>query len=366
MTRGRIPIITDYKSTDLIHIKANPYGGNPWSVATPVSNFFGKSRHTITVAASDTLNAAGRADYVCDGTDDHLTIQEAIDALPADGGRVHLLEGTFVCGGQIILPHDTSLIGSGKSTLIQFDVVQDIGITNKVGSTWRITVAHMKIDGMDKTNDLIEFANATRCEFHHLDLTRGVHDGLELGVLCRNNIISNVIAHNSVLWSGIEIDDGSYNNIVSNCTVYDCNDGGIVIGGTSYQNTIVGCIAINNGGEGIRMTGATADNVAVGNLTYGNAGGHVLDSGTNNTVIAYADGNMGLGVAAPAGKYHIDQAVDDAAIPALVLDQADVSEGFINFIGSDRGVIGEGTNSTKSIRVELGGVVYRLALYADA
>ena len=65
-------------------------------------------------------------------------------------------------------------------------------------------------------------------------------------------------------------------------------------------------------------------------------------------------------------KLHIDQDVNDAAIPALVLDQADVSEGFINFIGSDRGVIGEGTNSTASVRVEIGGVVYRLALYADA
>jgi len=41
MTRGRIPIITNYKATDLVHIKSNPYGGNPWSVATPVSNFFG-------------------------------------------------------------------------------------------------------------------------------------------------------------------------------------------------------------------------------------------------------------------------------------------------------------------------------------
>ena len=41
MTRGRIPIITNYKVTDLVHIKSNPYGGDPWSKATPVSNFFG-------------------------------------------------------------------------------------------------------------------------------------------------------------------------------------------------------------------------------------------------------------------------------------------------------------------------------------
>ena len=40
MTRGRIPIITDYAKTDLVHIKVDPYGGDPSSKATPVSNFF--------------------------------------------------------------------------------------------------------------------------------------------------------------------------------------------------------------------------------------------------------------------------------------------------------------------------------------
>ena len=62
----------------------------------------------------------------------------------------------------------------------------------------------------------------------------------------------------------------------------------------------------------------------------------------------------------------IDQSNNAAAIPVLELDQADVSEGFINFIGSDRGVITGATNSLASVRVELGGVVYRIALYVNA
>lgn len=77
---------------------------------------------------------------------------------------------------------------------------------------------------------------------------------------------------------------------------------------------------------------------------------------------------VGIGVAlgSHTGKFHVDQFTNDAAIPTLVLDQADESEGFINFIGSDRGVIAGATASLKSIRVEIGGVVHRLALYADA
>jgi len=66
------------------------------------------------------------------------------------------------------------------------------------------------------------------------------------------------------------------------------------------------------------------------------------------------------------GRHHFDQPTADAAIPVLTLDQADISEGLINFVASDRGVIAGATASDVSVRVELDGVVYRLALYADA
>ena len=77
-------------------------------------------------------------------------------------------------------------------------------------------------------------------------------------------------------------------------------------------------------------------------------------------------GNVGINIAAPLAKLHIDQATAGAAIPVLTLDQADISEGLINFIASNRGVIPGATNSTTSVRVEHGGVTYRLALYANA
>lgn len=45
-------------------------------------------------------------------------------------------------------------------------------------------------------------------------------------------------------------------------------------------------------------------------------------------------GNVGIGIAAPVAKTHIDQASTTAAQPVLILDQADVSEEFIKFIGT--------------------------------
>jgi len=87
----------------------------------------------------------------------------------------------------------------------------------------------------------------------------------------------------------------------------------------------------------------------------------------NGLVMGLTNGRIGVNMlVGMAGQMHVDQSDNALAIPVLVLDQADISEGFINFVGSDRGIITGATDSLKSVRVELGGTVYRLALYVDA
>jgi parallel beta-helix repeat protein len=49
---------------------------------------------TFVVAASDSLHKK-RADYVCDGVDDHVEIQAAIDALPSQGGVIFFRAGIY-------------------------------------------------------------------------------------------------------------------------------------------------------------------------------------------------------------------------------------------------------------------------------
>ncbi len=70
---------------------------------------------TIVVAASDSLNKAA-ANYVCDGVADNVEIQAAIDALPAGGGKVVLLEGNYTISASIVLKSNLSLIGMGHAT----------------------------------------------------------------------------------------------------------------------------------------------------------------------------------------------------------------------------------------------------------
>jgi len=50
--------------------------------------------------------------------------------------------------------------------------------------------------------------------------------------------------------------------------------------------------------------------------------------------------------------------------PCLALDQDDLSEGFIDFLGSNRGRVTAG-DSAASVRVELNGTVYVIALFTD-
>ena len=79
---------------DLLYVVNDPSGVPASRKATLESVITGPS---LFVAASDaTANGIKNADYVCDGVDDQVQIQAAIDALPAAGGVVQLSGGTFI------------------------------------------------------------------------------------------------------------------------------------------------------------------------------------------------------------------------------------------------------------------------------
>jgi len=87
-------------------------------------------------------------------------------------------------------------------------------------------------------------------------------------------------------------------------------------------------------------------------------------------VLQPAGGLVGIGETAPLGQLHIDQASTSGAIPVLLLDQADESDGFINFVGtsaaSATGPISSwtvGATLTGYYRVEINGAQYWAPYY---
>lgn len=78
---------------------------------------------TLVVAASDsTAKSKAQADYVCDGVDDDVQIQAAIDAAP----NIYLTEGTFSCTSTIAFPSHRRFRGAGSNATQIVQATADI------------------------------------------------------------------------------------------------------------------------------------------------------------------------------------------------------------------------------------------------
>jgi hypothetical protein len=102
------------------------------------------------VAANDSIDKT-RADYICDGTDDDVQIQEAIDALGSTGGKVILLEGTFSVDADITgIPSSITICGQGiDATIIE---VQSSSASKLIQNQYAISSG---------TNEHLTFRNLT-------------------------------------------------------------------------------------------------------------------------------------------------------------------------------------------------------------
>ncbi len=62
---------------------------------------------------------ADDCDYLCDGSSDHVEINAAIKAMPANGGEIVLLDGTYSLSAAVIIAQDNiTLRGSGSGTVL--------------------------------------------------------------------------------------------------------------------------------------------------------------------------------------------------------------------------------------------------------
>lgn len=87
----------------------------------------GRVTFQFVVAASDSsAQSKAQADYVCDGTNDVVQLQAAHDDLPASGGEIRLLEGTFYLEGATfhqvtITKPNVTISGCGVSTVVTWN-----------------------------------------------------------------------------------------------------------------------------------------------------------------------------------------------------------------------------------------------------
>ncbi len=238
----------------------------------------------VVVAAADSPDRHD-AHYRCDGRDDQVQIQAAINGVGASGGRVLLLEGTFRITGTIMLYQGLTLEGSGYATLLYLEDNSDCTVISNAGgyniARANVTVKNLRIDG-----------NKAHQSAGHGILRSGA------SALYQNLWVAGCAGR------GISHSYGDGTR-VSNCTVRDCTGRGIFLEQSSRAqiagNRVYHCgLLFGTQEEKAIEIYAGADNAITGNYIEG--GGAMRQIGAwdtprveirDNTL---ADG-LGMGIA---------------------------------------------------------------------
>jgi len=253
-----------------------------------------------------TSEGTGVAKYICDGTDDDVQIQAAInDVLGAGvGGVVLLSEGTFELGSGlgIAAANDVTIAGMGTGATI-------LKITSGQTSSW----------------DVLTLATAANCMIR--DLAIDGNKAGQAGAFSFSGIVIDTSTHclvrdvavsglyeNAATAVGISITNaGSLNNNIIRCRVFDLDTGvlnigvlagaggvvegcrvgyGISVAGTDTRvsgNTVVdGGISVFAGGEGTLVQGNAVTGTTLGVQLNGVNG--VVVNGNKIANVTTADG----------------------------------------------------------------------------
>ncbi len=229
------------------------------------------------VAASDSSALSKQqADYVCDGTDDQVEIQAAIDALPAVGGLVHLAEGTFYIGSTVFVnKYNLTLEGEGANreegpvinatTLLRLASNANTDVINLNNTqTSGVRLRNFGIDGNK--------ANQAGVGGHGLNLT-GMYHGFVDNIAILNAKKSGIYANNDTattwdIWFQGNVSSlysGEYGVYIKGVTcvmsefLFAWHSGKTGFYGDTLQN-LKGTINVSNSGE----TGALNSNETKG------------------------------------------------------------------------------------------------------
>ena len=253
-----------------------------------MSNVFenkGALAKTIVVAASNSLNR-GQANYVCDGVNDHVEIQAALDALPATGGEVLLLEGTYYLAVGVSPNSYQTLRGCGHNTILTvtangqnvINVVSWAG-AEKIG----MVVTDLCIDctlggaiGSRGINwEYVDFSEIRNCRILH---SSQIEINLEN---CDYDVISGNVCSSG--FTGIRVASTTASIVMSN-RVLNMTDAAMLISQATR------CVISNNylygSVWGLEITSSSQENIFSGNACIKNQLGILLSASNHNLVIA--------------------------------------------------------------------------------
>lgn len=258
---------------------------------------------TMVVAAADSRDPA-RADFkVPEGsTEAQTVINQAIAALPSVGGKVVLMEGTYLVSGGIVVPSNVHLellagatikIADGVST--DFDVISNSDPTN--GNVNVVVSGPGVIDGnranVTGTHRGVYFRKVTGGVVLNLRVRSMTGSGVYLdqcyrcnvsGCLCEDNGGSGIYQYYSdrnVLRGNVcrsNVGNGIYSRYSSNCA-------------------FVGNVCVDNGGNGLEVRNGSGIEITGNVLNYNTGSGGYFDTLGSSVIggnVAYSNQFHGL------------------------------------------------------------------------
>lgn len=274
-----------------------------------------RSAATYVITDGSTSNNVKNADYVVPvgSTSAQTVINEAINALPADGGKVLLLEGTYVVDGPIVVHDNVALEGQGKNTVIKLkdgvpSAVNIIANSDTVNGNANLSILSLTIDANNSNNATtnnngIYFEKVTESTMFSVTI-RNAYNGIYLVLSDENSVLNALIT--GCKFAGTYLGGCCHNSLTGNFVQYNnCNGLSIYSHGISPKILSIGNIVNGNNisNNGITMLGATGmvlrgqETTVMGNVVQGNSSAGIDLSGEKNTVsnnICKLNGDEGI------------------------------------------------------------------------
>ena len=301
---GAIPAVSGaqgqllgFTSADVVGAVDAPSGGS------------GKRACRFVVGTSTAGWTADDCDYLCDGTDDQVEINAAIQALPSGGGEIVILDGTYNITATIAMNKDNvKLSGNGNATVLRrmWNSSAGEGVITITAVSGGCCVENIFVDGnksaynssdntginLTSSNNNTITGNTCNNNYNGIRLFSSNSNNTITGNTCNNNnncginltssnnntITGNTCNNNN---DGIYLASSNNNTITGNT----CNNNyyGIYLFSSNSNNTITGNTC-NNNYYGIRLFSSNSNNTITGNTCNNNNDGIYLASSNNNTI----------------------------------------------------------------------------------
>ena len=264
-------------------------------VKSSVENLdMGQASATVVVAPYNSTNK-DKADYVVPqgAVNAQETIKSALYSLPDSGGRIILLEGTYIVNGEIFESDGNITIeGMGASTIIKANTTftGNAIFTNGNNDTNNVIIKNLVID-CSKVADGIDIYKSINSSIENVKILNPLGTGLAL------NLCSNIKIINNIFLSDGSLDNRAFNltgnpnhELVISNNVISGFETGMYISQTS-NSIISNNIIANNFIEGINLSYSVVDNIITQNIFNKNG---YEDSGSDTCHIKLTGGNYNL------------------------------------------------------------------------